>query len=396
MSDNIFDRLFELFQSPGPINWKLAAEVRKSIVGEPDVIDPTVADAYAELAHAAQLQLDSVTHLDLTTTGRIHPVDPTVWATDNEQSFAYALEPLADTLLGSTTGSDPLSQMLGPMAPAVLGMQAGTMVGFMAQQVLGQFDTGLPALDQNEIYLIVPNVESFASQNGLDAQQVRLWAVGHAVVYRALLGVDWMRNHIVDVVSRYYSGVEFDSSGLTDALAKMEDVSGIEQAMAGGGSLSDLLGVKTDETRLAPIQALFASIDGYVDYVVRTGLGSLIPQIDSIDSAIERRRTEPDQASQFLREVVGLDLDRTRSRDAAALFAELAERWGGESLERVWDNPENLPTLEELTDPVGWVARVMLDTSAFEFGLDDMDALGDGTADADENGPEEGSAPDVG
>ena len=393
MSDNIFDRLFELFQAPGPINWKLAAEVRKSIVGEPEVIDPTLADAYAELAHAAQLQLDPATHLDLTTTGRIHPVDATVWANDNEQSFAYALEPLADTLLGSNTGTDPLSQMLGPMAPAVLGMQAGTMVGFMSQRVLGQFDTGLPALDHNEVYLIIPNIEDFATHNDLDPQQVRMWAVGHAVVYRALLSLEWIRRHITDVVTRYYAGVEFDSSGLTDALAKMDDVSGIEQAMGGGGSLADLLGVKTDQTRLGPVQALFASIDGYVDHVVRSAFGDLLPQLPRIDEAIDRRRTEPDEASQFLREVVGLDLDRTRSRDAARLFAELAERWGDESLERVWDNPDNLPTLDELTDPVGWVARVMLDTNAFDFGIDDLDALGEGAREEDETSDNDEDSP---
>ncbi len=379
MSDSIFDKLFELFQAPGPINWKLAAEVRKSLVGDPEVVDPTLADAYAELAHAAQLRLDPVTHLDLTPTGRLHPVDRTVWAADNEQSFRYALEPLADTLLGSSTGTDPLSQMLGPMAPAVLGMQAGTMVGFMSQNVLGQFDTGLPALDQDEMYLVVPNIEAFAASHGLDVQQVRLWAAGQAVVHRAVLAIDWVHADVVDVVARYYGGVEFDSSGLSDVLAKMEDVGAMEQAMAGAGSLADLLGVKTDPRRLAPVQALFASIEGYVDYVVRSGLSELIPQLDRIENAVDRHRSEPDQASQFLRDVVGLDLERHRSRDASRLFAELVARWGPASLEQVWRSPENLPTRDELTDPVGWVARVMLDTSAFEFGLGEL-----GTGDPDE------------
>ena len=88
---------------------------------------------------------------------------------------------------------------------------------------------------------------------------------------------------------------------------------------------------------------------------------------------IDRHRSEPDQASQFLRDVVGLDLERHRSRDAAGLFRELADRWGAEALQRVWENADNLPTRQELTDPVGWVARVMLDASALEMDLGDID-----------------------
>ena len=40
---------------------------------------------------------------------------------------------------------------------------------------------------------------------------------------------------------------------------------------------------------------------------------------------------------------------------------EIEQRWGDRALERVWEQPENLPTLTELTDPVGWTARVMMD-----------------------------------
>ncbi len=38
--DSIFSRLFELFQSPGPVNWRLADEVRKSLVGAAEPVGP--------------------------------------------------------------------------------------------------------------------------------------------------------------------------------------------------------------------------------------------------------------------------------------------------------------------------------------------------------------------
>ncbi len=50
MSDSIFDKLFELFQSSGPVNWKLGGEVMRSIVGDPDPIEPRVTEEYLDLA----------------------------------------------------------------------------------------------------------------------------------------------------------------------------------------------------------------------------------------------------------------------------------------------------------------------------------------------------------
>ena len=34
-SDNLFDRLADLFRSSGPVNWRLAREIAESVAGEP-------------------------------------------------------------------------------------------------------------------------------------------------------------------------------------------------------------------------------------------------------------------------------------------------------------------------------------------------------------------------
>ena len=79
---------------------------------------------------------------------------------------------------------------------------------------------------------------------------------------------------------------------------------------------------------------------------------------------------EPDQAEQFLQQFAGLTLERWRAKDAAAFCDEVVERWGEDTLATVWDEPDNMPTLAELTDPIGWAARVMLDEGS--FGSDTM------------------------
>lgn len=362
MSDSIFDRLFELFQSPGPVNWKLAAEVRKSLAGQVEPVDPHRAEEYTELVHAAQLHLTPATHLDVGAVGSVQPVDRATWAAANERSFRYAIEPLAGKLLAAPADdTNPMAAMLAPMGPAVLGMQAGTMVGFMSHRVLGQFDAGLPPLETNAMFIVVPNVEAFAVDHVLDPLQVRLWAAAHEVMQRAILNVPWLPEQVVAVIDAYYREVRFDPSGLTDALGRIEDPGQLEDMMGGAGGLAALLGAEHDASLLGPIQALLAVIAGYGDHVVRKALGAVLPDLARLEEASARRRSEPSQAEQFLQQLVGLELDRHRAHDAAAFFAEIERRLGAETIERVWAEPGGLPTRDELTDPVGWAARVLLD-----------------------------------
>ncbi len=362
MDEGIFDKLFELFQSPGPVNWRLASEVRRSVAGAAEPIDPSLAEEYLELALAAHMRLAPVSHLELSTPGNLRPVDRATWAELNTESFRYALEPLAGKL-GMGGGADPanpLSSMLASMGPAILGMQAGTMVGFMAHRVLGQFDTGLPALDQDDLFLVVPNVEAFATDHSLDARQVRLWAVAHEVTHNAVIDLGWLNDHVRSVVGAYLASVSFDPSKLTEALSGVEDPTQLESIAAESGGMEGLLGTESDPALRAPVQAALATIEGYGDHVVRRATADILPQLDQLEETAARRRAEPDQAEQFLQQLVGLTLERHRARDAAQFFTEIERRWGDDTIEKVWSGPESLPTLDELTDPVGWAARVLL------------------------------------
>ncbi|CAN5262344.1 hypothetical protein BH24ACT7_BH24ACT7_21770 [soil metagenome] len=359
--DSIFNRLFELFQSPGPVNWRLAGEVRKSLVGAAEPVDPTLADEYTELAVAAQMRLEPVIRLSMGQPGELQPVDRTVWSTDNQESFGYLVEPLAGTFgAGLVDPANPMAAMLAPMGPAVLGMQAGTMVGFMAHRTLGQFDTGMPALGTERLYLVVPNVEGFATDHGLDQRQVRLWAACHEVAHHAILDVPWVRPRVTELLTDFASSVSFDSSKLSETLERMDDPAAIEDVLGGAGGLAGLLGGNHDPEKLAPIQALLATIEGYGDHVVGLALTDIAPELGPIQEAWARRRAEPGQAEQFLSQLIGLELERHHAGDATRLFTEIGRRWGMVSVDSLWSSPQSAPTLAELTDPVGWAARVLL------------------------------------
>ena len=127
----------------------------------------------------------------------------------------------------------------------------------------------------------------------------------------------------------------------------------------------------SDPERLADVQAFTSFIEGYADRVVALAGIDLVPSILRIEAAYDRRRTEPDPAEQFLQQFAGLDLQRHRAADAREFCDGVVERWGEDTLNMVWDDPINMPTLDELTDPIGWAARVMLDEST--LGLPESD-----------------------
>jgi putative hydrolase len=367
MSDNLFDRLFELLNSPGPVNWKLGREITQSLAGAAEPIEPRIAEEYQELTLAAQLRLADRLSLDVSTTHDIHPVDRHTWAEENEQSFRYLIEPLSDKFSGMQGAAGIATPFLTPMTPVILGVQAGTMIGFMSHRVLGQFDTGLPALDHDNLYLVIPNVEAFAASHHIESHQIRMWAVLREVTNHALLNVDWVRNFFIDAIAKFYETVEFDPSGLLDMLsgfqdpAAMQDPAALEGLVDDSGGLARMLGSTHDAAALEPIQAFLAFSEGFGDYAVRAAAADLMPQLGEIETAVALRRSEPNEAEQFLQQLLGLQIDRHRAEDAAQFCAEIERRWGQDTLERLWEDPEKLPRLEELTDPVGWAARVLLD-----------------------------------
>ena len=356
MEESIFDRLFELLQTPGPVNWKLADEVIKSVAGSPQPIEPGIAEEYRELTLAAELLLADVAGLSIPSAAQMHPVDRSTWAMENSQSFRYLVEPLAMKLSAAMGVASPLAAL----GPAMLGMQAGSMVGFLSQHAFGQFDAGLPALDRADRYLIVPNVEGFGSEHGIDAHQVRMWAAIHEVAHHAIVERQWYRGAFLRAVENFFSSLEFDPSGLTDTLGTLQDPGQLEGLLEGPEGVAHLLGMKSNPEKLENVQAIVAITEGFGDFVVARAAAATLPDLNRLAEVAARRRAEPHQGTELLQQLAGLDLQRHRAGDAAEFSAEVAKRWGDEALDTMWQRPENLPSIGELTDPVGWAARVLL------------------------------------
>lgn len=359
MSDDLFAKLIELFNQPGPVNWKLAGEISRHLAGEPEPIEPWLAEEYRDLTRLAQMKIAEVTTLDVSDAIDALPVDRAAWAASNLESFRYLVEPLAEKL-GASGAGGPLEGMMVPLGPAILGAQMGIMTGFLSHRILGQFDIGFPPAEAGDLYLVVPNVEAFAAENHLDARQVRLWVALHEVIHQAEFAQPWVRPEFVGLIARYLDGLELDPASLTERLQSFSDPAQFESALNDPAGLAGLITTPEQQPILEAIQAFMAVVEGYADYLMDRSALKMLPALTQMREALNRRRAEPSQGEQIINRMLGLELKQEQYPLGAEFCSEVARRWGEDALDRMWAGADALPNLAELHDPVAWAARVLL------------------------------------
>ncbi|MGB8362209.1 MAG: zinc-dependent metalloprotease, partial [Acidimicrobiia bacterium] len=115
MSDDLFSKLFELFNQPGPINWKLGAEVARHLAGERQPVEPWTAEEFRELARLAEYRLEEVSPFPVRPAADVLPLDPRTWAEKNLEQYGSLVEPFAISLGGEA------APLMSQLAPAMVG-----------------------------------------------------------------------------------------------------------------------------------------------------------------------------------------------------------------------------------------------------------------------------------
>ena len=387
-------QVFHALASPGPVNWQIASQLANQIATDGGSEVP-IADAdraqLEELAHAAQTHVVAETGLAATFAAPVRAMPRQEWAALHITALRPVLETLAQSLgqvfspdamrglleevdlaeagiAGMDRGATEQFAAMAPMlAPVLLGVQAGSMIGYLARHALGRYDLPLPTSDEPTLVFVVPNLDEFESEWSLERADLRFYVAIHEVVHAAMRSLPWVRERLVGLASEYVSAYELDAVDLEDRLRDSpfaeldpDDPASLQALASHPDELLRALRTDRQEELLGQARVFHAVLEGYADSVLERVGRHLITSFDRIHEAMARHRIERGEAERFVEGLLGLAVDRDDYERGAAFVRGVVERAGPEALNRLWERPEMQPTPNELVAPGLWLARIDL------------------------------------
>ncbi|MGH9105748.1 MAG: zinc-dependent metalloprotease [Acidimicrobiales bacterium] len=387
--------LARLLTAQGPINWEVAQQLAAwTATGgevEPNP-DPLARIRTEELMRVADMHVAETVGMPTSRRGwlGLRCVTRAEWASATLTSWREVFSTLATALNWSISGgeagapggprpapeggevtpppggSSPMDQLLGNLpqviGPLLLGAQAGTMVGNLANRASGQYDMPVPAPATDELMVVPTVIDGFAAEWGLAPDHVRMYICLRDVAHHAVL----IRPHVDAALRAHLLAYAGAFRASMDALE--EHLSGLDPTdpMSFQQSLGDpetFLGdIQTDEQRrmLVPFRAFLSALSGYTDFVLDKVGRRLVGSFPLINEAFHRRRLEEGPGQRVLAKLFGLELDQGVVEKGHAFVAGVLERAGEQALARLWEGPVTLPTPAEVDAPGLWLARIEL------------------------------------
>ena len=98
-------------------------------------------------------------------------------------------------------------------------------------------------------------------------------------------------------------------------------------------------------------------VEGHAEHVMDVVGAAALPSLDELRSALDRRRQERSPLLAMLERLIGLEAKLRQYEDGKRFCDAVAAAAGPAALHRVFDGPEQLPTVAELQDPEAWMRR---------------------------------------
>ncbi|MDQ3940980.1 MAG: zinc-dependent metalloprotease, partial [Actinomycetota bacterium] len=342
-----------LASSEGPINLEIARQVANALNQDaPTGGDDTAATrALRESVHAAEVLVSGYTRLALDEPARSEVIDRRAWVTRTLGGWNWLLVQLAqrfsDLVTGFATGRgdevNPMGAVMGQIAPLLLGMQAGTLVGQVARESLGRYDPPIPRDDDGHLFFVGTNMDRVASEYGFEVDTFRRWLALHDVSRHAVMSANpWVGRYRRSLFTELVQSLEIDASDLERRLEELQTrgAEALQEGMGGGEMLPI---VPTDRHTRARdrLRAFISVLDGYAHHASVAVADTFVGETPRIEEGMRRRAATPSEGAALLEATLGLTFDPTLEQSGATFCAAIVELHGIDSLNRVWEAPDN-------------------------------------------------------
>ncbi len=273
------------------------------------------------------------------------------WIDFNIEGFGAMMEPV---LKRAASGAGDLTWAVGGIT---LTAQVGLLLGFLSARVLGQYDTGPLAVrkkarEPGKVFFLDGNIVSAAARLGVPVDGLRLWIVLHEMTHALQFeGYPWIRKYLGELL-------EYLLEPLAERMEVRELLRRISENLMSGGRSIELMMNRSQREAFDRMQATMAVIEGYSDYVMHHVGKGLVPHYEYLSQRMAQSRLHRPPLETAIFRLTGLDMKLEQYRLGEQFADAVARRLGMEGLNRVWERPENLPTLDEVRDPGLWISRM--------------------------------------
>lgn len=352
----------------GPINWEVARQVATWVgtegQSEPK-LDPAEAGQIEDLVRLAELRVAEYTQMPFgSQSGQVGVVNRTGWIDSSMNGFRYILNKLAERLSAAMRADadhqNPLEAIIEPIMPAIFGAQIGILLGYMSTKILGQFDILLPRTDGSRIYMVLPNLDSIIEGYDLQRDEFLLWVATHEVAHQVEFGVPWVRRRFTRLVEEAIGQIEIDPDAIADRFTNI-DLTNVDSLESVFGDPAGMLGVMftpADAERIAELHTFMTVIEGYAEHVMDEAISDVVPSIGAMREVLARHRADRSTSEKLLERLLGLDLKRKQYAQGEEFCRAVVLESGLETLNKMWESENNLPTADELAMPQMWQLRM--------------------------------------
>jgi coenzyme F420 biosynthesis associated uncharacterized protein len=333
------------------IDWTLAGTVARGIAGLQPAGDPEpFEDVEGHAVESERLVSEYTGLVAADPVPRAEALHRQGWIEANLQSLEAVLEPAAKRLAG---GLGPL----GSVAGGLLAIEAGAVSGFLAGRVLGQYD--FPVLDPAapaRLLFVAPNLAHAARTLEADDEQLLRWVALHETTHALQFGgVPWLRPYLAETVTELLGALQVDPRGLL-RLPDLSDLRRLLDQVREDGLATIVVGQQR-RGLLDRVQAFMAVLEGYAEHVMDAVGEQVLDDLPSLRTAMQRRRRDRSGLLRVLERLIGMDLKMRQYEQGKAFCDGVVALAGIDGLNHVWDSPEAMPSMAELDDPAGWLAR---------------------------------------
>ncbi len=289
----------------------------------------------------------------------VEVLDRKSWVEVNILNFKKMFRPVEESYQRLHTKSAGAGRLMSGLTGLAVSVQMGAMIGFLSRRVLGQYDIPLLEPGEGSIYLLDVNINSLAKKIGVNPDDLRRWVALHETTHAVEFeSTPWLRDYMAGLLGEYLA--EAGETILNPARLR-ERIASASSGSSRGLRLNGVLRLMLSEKQaqiISQIQALMSVMEGYSNHAMHNTGEDLIPNYRILAARMKMREKSRGFAFRVISRLLGLDMKLEQYIIGESFINHVVGSNGVQFANKVWESPDQIPSLEEVREPDRWISRI--------------------------------------